>query len=157
MHLPRSLATSMMAVLALTTTTATPTPRRRTLTTHSNVPLSSRASNDDNPNVQAGGNVPHYGGAIDYNDAQAVQGRVKWLWSQVEKSKPVSYASVQQVVRDFDQDEYSMPSQQYSFDDQVDGKLPSGFEWGYASASAQGTLILFCQRARCCGSDTWDN
>lgn len=105
-----------------------------------------RHHHSQNPNVQAGGTLPPGGDPINYNDPAAVKGRVKFLWSQVEKYKPVEYAEIQHEYRDFGPDEYEMLSQSitqrpwqadFRRSTQANTSLPSDFLWGYASASAQ--------------------
>lgn len=108
--------------------------------------IQSRTQNSSNPNVQAGGTVPPGGEPINYNDPAAVKGRVKYLWSQVEKFKPVQHAAITHEYRNFDPSEYEMAQTSYTQRPyqpdfyrvtQENVSLPSEFLWGFASASAQ--------------------
>lgn len=154
-----SLAAAVAAVAALAAaapalaspTAAAPSTgraitRRHTSSHASHKAKSPAASTSSNPNVQAGGAVPSGAEPIDYNNAEAVKGRVKYLWTQVEKSKPVEHAAIDYEYRNFRPGEYKMLStginqRPYQPDfyrtTQDNVSLPSDFLWGYASASAQ--------------------
>lgn len=135
-----SLAAAVAALLSVAAASPAPeTGRVHGTSAHSH-------NSSHNPNVAAGGTVPHGAASIDVNDAGAVRARVRALWAEVEKTKPVEHAAITHVYRNFSDSEWrplphSLTTRPYQVDferDTTNGStLPADFLWGYASASAQ--------------------